>query len=72
MIKIILKPFGSSLTSPLFSKFCQLGVLGFRDSGSLSRTVAKLRNNYFADCNVVSSSVFSPAVSVIGLIFTLS
>ncbi|KAK7830807.1 protein detoxification 19 [Quercus suber] len=33
------------------------GVLGFRDSGSLSGIVAKLRNNHFIDCYVAKNAI---------------
>ncbi|GMY31850.1 protein DETOXIFICATION 18-like [Fagus crenata] len=41
-----------NFTSPLRLNFCQFGVLGFRDSGFLSRNNAKCRNDYVVDCNV--------------------
>ena len=50
-----------TFTSPLIRKFCQFGVLGFRDSGSLSGIVAKHRNNHFIDCYVVSFTVIFPS-----------
>ena len=50
-----------TFTSPLIRKFCQFGVLGFRDSGSLSGIVAKLKNNHFIDCYVVSFTVIFPS-----------
>ena len=50
-----------TFTSPLIRKFCQFGVLGFRDSSSLSGIVAKLRNNHFIDCYAVSFMVIFPS-----------
>ena len=50
-----------TFTSPLIRKFCKFGVLGFRDSSSLSGIVAKLRNNHFIDCYAVSFMVIFPS-----------